>query len=83
MQTINATEAKARLADVLRKVERGETVAITRHGKAIAHVVPVQAGDRAERERAMADFLRIRDRWKPASMSVEDILQVRHEGHRL
>ena len=83
MQTINATEAKARLAEVLRTVERGETVAITRHGKAIAHVVPAQAVDRVERERAMADFQRIRDKWKPAGMSVEEILRARHEGHRL
>ena len=83
MQTISATEAKARLAELLRTVERGETVAITRHGEAIAHVVPVQASESAERAQAMADFLRIRDKWKPAGMSVEEILRARHEGHRL
>lgn len=83
MQTISATEAKARLAEVLRTVERGETVAITRHGAAIAHVIPVQASESAERAQAMADFVRIRDEWKPAGMSVEEILRARHEGHRL
>ena len=40
MQTIQATEAKARLAELLRTVEHGETVAITRHGRTIAHVIP-------------------------------------------
>lgn len=83
MQTVSTTEAKARLAELLRAVERGETIAITRHGKAIAHVVPVQAADRAEREQAMADFLRIRDKWKPAGMPVEEKLRARHERHRL
>ncbi|MXW93554.1 MAG: type II toxin-antitoxin system prevent-host-death family antitoxin, partial [Rhodospirillaceae bacterium] len=45
MQTISATEAKARLAELLRTVERGETVALTRHGAAIAHVIPVQESE--------------------------------------
>ena len=33
MHTMEAAEAKARLAELLRKVERGQTVVITRHGK--------------------------------------------------
>ncbi len=82
MQTINATQAKAKLAELLRTVERGETVAITRHGETIAHVVPAPAGDCAGREDAVARFRRQRDTWEPAGMSVDDILGARHEGHR-
>ncbi|MXY36699.1 MAG: type II toxin-antitoxin system Phd/YefM family antitoxin, partial [Dehalococcoidia bacterium] len=33
MREIQSTEAKARFAELLRRVENGETVAITRHGK--------------------------------------------------
>ena len=40
MREIQVTEAKARLAELLRVVEHGETVAITRHGKPVAHLVP-------------------------------------------
>ena len=40
MREIQATEAKTRLAELLRVVEHGETVAITRHGKPVAHLVP-------------------------------------------
>ena len=33
MLQVKATEAKAKFAELLRTVERGETVVITRHGK--------------------------------------------------
>ncbi len=35
-----ASEAKAKWAELLDEVERGRTVRITRHGKTIARVVP-------------------------------------------
>ena len=82
MQTIQATEAKARLAELLRTVEHGETVAITRHGRTIAHVVPAPSDECAGRRQAVARFRRRRAEWAPVAMSVEEILQARHEGHR-
>ena len=39
MREIQATEAKTRLAELLRAVEHGEAITITRHGKAVAHLV--------------------------------------------
>ena len=38
MLTVNLAEAKARLSELLDKVEAGEEVVITRHGKAVAHM---------------------------------------------
>ena len=83
MLTINATEAKARFAKLLRTVENGETVAITRHGATIARVVPVPVDDRTERRSAVARFRRKRETWAAAGMSVDEILAARHEGHRV
>lgn len=40
VRQVPATEAKARLAELLREVENGETVAITRHGRTVAHLTP-------------------------------------------
>jgi prevent-host-death family protein len=40
MREIQASEAKARLPQLLNDVERGETLIITRHGRAIARTVP-------------------------------------------
>jgi prevent-host-death family protein len=40
MITVNLAQAKARLSEILDKVEAGEEVIITRHGRAVAHVQP-------------------------------------------
>ncbi len=83
MREFTATEAKAHLAELLRTVERGEAVAITRHGEPIAHLVPAPADEHAGRNRAVARFRRRRSEWQPADMSTDDILRARHRGHRL
>lgn len=41
MTSVGAYEAKTHLPALLAKVERGETVTITRHGRPIAKLVPV------------------------------------------
>ena len=83
MREIQATEAKARLAELLRQVEHGETVAITRHGKTIAYLVPAHVQSRADREAAVEHFLQRRAGWERTGMSIEEILAARHEGHRV
>ena len=40
MREIQASEAKTHLPQLLDDVERGETLIITRHGRAIARIVP-------------------------------------------
>lgn len=83
MRSIQATEAKARLAELLRTVERGETVVITRYGEAIAHVIPARAAERTGHKQVVDRFRRRRDEWQPVAMSIDDILLARHYGHRL
>jgi prevent-host-death family protein len=57
MREIQASAAKARLAELLDQVERGETVVITRHGKPIARLVPDdEETRRADARRAMAEI---------------------------
>ena len=83
MLEVQATEAKARLAELLRTVERGETVVITRHGKKIAHLVPAAEQERAERREAIEEFKRLRSQLGGINMSIEEILEARHAGHRV
>ena len=83
MLQVPATEAKARLAELPRTVERGETVVITRHGKQIAHLIPAVDQDRAERRAALEEFKRIRSQLGGINMSIEEILEARHAGHRV
>ena len=82
MREIRATEAKARLAELLRAVEYGETVAITRHGKPVAHLVPASDRERDRRKEAVARFRERRRRWRRIDMPTDEILAARHEDHR-
>ncbi len=42
MDTVNMSEARRRLSDLVRAAERGESVTITRRGKQVARLVPVE-----------------------------------------
>ena len=89
MREVGCTETRARFAEVLRNVEDGETVAITRHGKTIAHLVPAPKTEtmtQAERDAAVDRLLALREklaRTPHTPMTNEEILAARHEGHRL
>ncbi|HEX6142595.1 MAG TPA: type II toxin-antitoxin system prevent-host-death family antitoxin [Geminicoccaceae bacterium] len=41
MTQVGASEAKTHLSSLLERVERGEEITITRHGKAASRLVPV------------------------------------------
>ena len=80
MREVQSSDAKAHLTQLLSEVERGETIVITRHGRAIARLVPEPAQRRSDIEKAMAELATFR-RTMP-SIPLEEILSARHEGHK-
>lgn len=48
-KTLSIVEAKTHLSDCIRQVERGEAVLITRHGKAVAALVPADMLEHVKR----------------------------------
>jgi prevent-host-death family protein len=70
MHEIGAFEAKNTLGSLLDRVERGEEIVITRHGKAVARLVPNSGG--IDREQAHAASLRIRARAKKLKLGPFD-----------
>lgn len=58
MQEFGAFDAKNKLGTLLDLVEAGEEVLITRHGRAVARLVP--ASGRVDREQARAALERMR-----------------------
>lgn len=58
METVGSFEAKTKLAELLDKVEAGESITITRHGKAVARLVPVKPDDERERMRALVEEIK-------------------------
>ena len=59
--TVGAFEAKTKLAELLDKVEAGESITITRHGKAVAQLVAVRTeGEQARLQALIEEIKRTR-----------------------
>ena len=58
MDEIGAFDAKNKLSALLDKVERGEEIVITRRGRPVAKLVPVNAGFDREEARKAAQHIR-------------------------
>jgi prevent-host-death family protein len=85
MQQIGAFEAKNKLGSLLDRVEAGEQIEITRHGRPVAHIVPRPAITVEQREIARAAMERIRQRAKEMKLGPfdwEEWKAYRDEGRR-
>ena len=80
MRDIQASDAKTHLPQLLDEVERGETVRITRHGRPIARLVPEADRRQVEIDKAVANIRALRRH--TGTVTVDEILSARHEGHR-
>jgi prevent-host-death family protein len=80
MREIQASEAKTHLPRLLDEVENGETLIITRHGRAIARIVPEKSRHQQEIDEAHARILEVRKRTK--RVTVEELLSARDEGRK-
>jgi prevent-host-death family protein len=82
--TIGAYDAKTRLSELLDRVERGEQIVITRHGKPIARLVPNSEPDHAAAREAVARLIALGERLtkRGVNMSDEEIRALREEGRR-
>lgn len=79
MVTVGAFDAKTHLSSLLERVERGEEVLITRHGKAIARLVPAAAAERANVQAVIAKLKQLRARTGLGGLSWQEL---RDEGRR-
>lgn len=80
MREVQASEAKTHLPQLLNEVEGGETIVITRHGVAIARLVPELEGRRADVTKAVAGLRALRSSLR--QLTLESALRGRHEGHK-
>jgi prevent-host-death family protein len=62
MRKVGAVEAKSKFGQLLDWVEAGETVAITRRGKVVAHLAPPGAAFNIEAAEAAVERIRARRR---------------------
>ena len=60
---VSTTEAKNRLPELIRAVEGGERVVITRHGRPVAQIAPPPVERRTARLGGMKDRIRLMPDW--------------------
>lgn len=80
MQYIGAFEAKNTLGSLLDRVEKGEEIVITRHGKPVARMVREQHRIDRQTMRAVADA--ILDRSKGVRLGGHSIKDLIEEGRQ-
>jgi prevent-host-death family protein len=79
MLTVGAFEAKTHLSSLLERVERGEEVVITRHGKAVARLVPAE---KIDRERVRAAIAKLKELSREQTLGGISWKELRDEGRR-
>lgn len=77
---VAASEAKARLAQLLTDVERGQSVVITRHGRRVARLIPERDHRQEEIDRAVANIRALKSR--KAAVTAAELISARDEGRR-
>jgi prevent-host-death family protein len=74
--TVGIYEAKSKFSELLDRVEAGETIAVTRHGKDVAYITPVNQGKSSARQ-AIA---RIRELRAGSRLNGLKIKELRDQG---
>lgn len=89
MSEIGAYEAKTHLPKLLARVEKGESFVITRHGRAVAELIPVCKQDEKSIRLAIADLRSFREELAGRGVRMRDLLgksetvrDLAHKGHR-
>jgi prevent-host-death family protein len=79
MRTVGTLEAKTHLSTLLEQVERGEEIVITRHGRAVARLVPVGTVSRDGLEKTVARLKSFRRGRRLGELSAKALIE---EGRR-
>jgi prevent-host-death family protein len=83
MHTVGSYEAKSHLPQLLERIEHGESIIITRHGKPVARLVPaVSSTPRHDVAAAIAAMAHFQEREGPTlggKIAIRDLI---NEGRR-
>jgi prevent-host-death family protein len=82
--SIGAYDAKAKLSELLDRVERGEQIVITRHGKPVARLVSESSFDQGSARAALDGLRALRAELAAEGINLtdEEVRAYREEGRR-
>ena len=75
MATASAYEAKTHLSELLRRVEKGESITITKHGVPVARLVPVDQSRRREVDEAIAALTQFRKGHPLDGITIRELIE--------
>jgi len=82
MEVIGAFDAKTRLSELLDRAARGESFQITKHGRPVGRLVP--PGGSRDADAVAQAVQRLKGlRGLFGSMGVDELIALKHEGHRV
>jgi prevent-host-death family protein len=81
MQTVGAFDAKTHFSALLEKVEKGEQIMITKHGRAVAKLIPIEISESISRSDVINKIKAFRKKHK-YSLTGLDWKTLRDEGRR-
>jgi prevent-host-death family protein len=82
MTAIGVYDAKTQLPKLLDRVSRGERFLITKHGRPVAHLVPVAAPAAPDLKEIIREMQQWQEREGPTLGPELTIRQLREEGRR-
>jgi len=74
MAEISAYQAKTHFSQLLARAEKGERVVITKHGRAVAQILPMEAEGRMSRDEAIRRLRAFRDRHRLEGITVRELI---------
>jgi prevent-host-death family protein len=81
MKTVGSFEAKTHLSSLLDEVARGASILITKRGRPVASLSPIQSGPIGKAPNVIADFRKKFAR-SLRKFSVEEISKLKDHGRR-
>jgi len=79
MTTASAYETKTHLAELLRRVQRGESITITKHGVPVAKLVPLDDEKKRNVAEAIAAIREFRNGHTLGGITIRELIE---EGRR-
>lgn len=79
MRTVDASEAKTHLSELLARVSKGESICIAVGGLPVANLVPCEEGKAKDLRKVVKEIRAIRKGSRLATLSIHDLI---HEGRR-
>ncbi len=77
MNSVGSFEAKTHLSELLQRVERGEEITITRHGRPVARLVPAvdpHADRSARAEWLVKESRRLRGKYSLGGLKIRELI---------